>query len=188
MEFAGSQQNTQQMVIIPRALAERQASGGASVFLRGFALTRPSLSCPTLIGHPGSLVFHAGCRPRAPTGRLRGFAPARRGPFVSAKGPKTIGARAWPHWGAFAPVPIIWAAELASLRQSSPLNRILGTGAQPRPEAPGQDICICCHSRLDRESSVFILSNRGQNKDTGSSIKNVEDDRRGGVEDGRWSS
>ena len=27
---------------------------------------------------------------------MRGFVPARRGPFVSAKGPKTIGARAWP--------------------------------------------------------------------------------------------
>ena len=27
----------------------------------------------------------------------RGFGPARRGPFVSAKGPQTIGARAWRH-------------------------------------------------------------------------------------------
>ena len=70
---------------------------------------------------------------------MRGFAPARRGPFVSAKGPKTIGARAWPQEGVFAPVPIAWAAELASLRQSSPLNRIFGTGAQPRPQAPGDD-------------------------------------------------
>ena len=68
---------------------------------------------------------------------MRGFAPARRGPFVSAKGPKTIGARAWPQGGTFAPVPIAWAAELASLRQSSPPNRIFGTAAQPRPKAPG---------------------------------------------------
>ena len=28
---------------------------------------------------------------------LREFGPARRGPFVSAKGPKTMGARAWPY-------------------------------------------------------------------------------------------
>ena len=39
--------------------------------------------------------------------------------------------------GAFAPVPVMWAAELASLRQSSPQIRICGTGAQPRPQAPG---------------------------------------------------
>ena len=30
---------------------------------------------------------------------MRGFGPARRGPFVSAKGPKTRGARAWPFGG-----------------------------------------------------------------------------------------
>ena len=35
---------------------------------------------------------------------LRGFAPARRGPFVSAKGPKTMGARAWP-FGCLCPGP-----------------------------------------------------------------------------------
>ena len=59
---------------------------------------------------------------------MRGFAPARRGPFVSAKGPKTIGARAWPQGGAFAPVPVVWAAELASLRQSSPQIEFAGPG------------------------------------------------------------
>ncbi len=37
-------------------------------------------------------------------GRMRGFGPARRGPFVSAKGPKTIGARAWPS-GCLCPSP-----------------------------------------------------------------------------------
>ena len=31
----------------------------------------------------------------------------------------------------------------------------------------------------DRESSVFLFMNAGKSKDTGSSIKNVEDDRRG---------
>ncbi len=36
---------------------------------------------------------------------LRGFGPARRGPFVSAKGPKTILARARPLRGAWATVP-----------------------------------------------------------------------------------
>ena len=74
---------------------------------------------------------------------MRGFVPARRGSFdklrtgsfVSAKEPKTIGARAWPQGGAFAPVPTVRAAELASLRQSSPPNSF-GTGAQPRPQAP----------------------------------------------------
>ncbi len=70
---------------------------------------------------------------------LRGFGPARRGPFVSAKGPKTSGARAGPpRGGACAPVPGVWAAELAALRQSSPPNGRDGTGAQARPEAPGQ--------------------------------------------------
>ena len=52
------------------------------------------LSFPTPIGNPGVLLFF-----------MRGFAPTRRGSFdklrtgsfVSAKGPKTIGARAWPH-------------------------------------------------------------------------------------------
>ncbi len=81
----------------------------------------------------------AGFRPHTTRGGgLRGFAPARRGPFVSAKGPKTIGARAWPpRGGACAPVPVTWAAELAALRQSSPPYGRDGTGAQPRPEAPG---------------------------------------------------
>ena len=36
--------------------------------------------------------------------------------------------------GAFAPVPISWAAELASLRQSSPPSPDFGTGALPRPQ------------------------------------------------------
>ena len=39
-----------------------------------------------------------------------------------------MGARAWP-LGAFAPVPFAWAAELAALRQSSPLHRIRDRGA-----------------------------------------------------------
>ena len=59
----------------------------------------------------------------------RGFGPACRGPFVSAKGPKTMGARAGPQGGAFAPVPTVRAAELASLRQSSPPNKGRDRGA-----------------------------------------------------------
>ena len=77
----------------------------------------------------------------------RGFAPARRGPFDFAslrsgrallfrqKDPKPLAPGRGPP-GAFAPVPIAWAAELASLRQSSPPHRIFGTGVQPRPQAP----------------------------------------------------
>ena len=67
------------------------------------------------------------CKEQSPVGW--GFAPTRRGPFVSAKGPKTIGARAWPSSGAFAPVPFAWAPELASLRQSSPPHRFRDRGA-----------------------------------------------------------
>ncbi len=55
---------------------------------------------------------------------MRGFAPARRGPFVSAKGPKTISARARPLWGNFAARPNQMARKLAPLKQSSPKCRI----------------------------------------------------------------
>ena len=46
-----------------------------------------------------------------------------------------MGAQAWPQGGAFAPVPKVRAAELAALKQSSPQTGV-GTGAQPRPQAP----------------------------------------------------
>ena len=56
--------------------------------------------------------------------------------------------------GACAPVPVVWAAELASLRQSSPSYRICGTGAQPRPQARRYGamrwrgfFVLVCHSR-----------------------------------------
>ena len=102
---------------------------------------------PGLIWDPVSWLCPAGFRPRATRGGgLWGFAPTRRGPFVSAKGPKTIGARAWPpRGGACAPVPVTWAAELAALRQSSPPYGMDGTGAQPRPQAPGG---VSCYPRL----------------------------------------
>ena len=81
----------------------------------------------------------AGFRPRVTRGRgfLRGFVPARRGPFVSAKGPKTIGARTWPQGDAFAPVPTVRAAELASLRQSSPPTRSRDRGVATPAGAMG---------------------------------------------------
>ena len=46
---------------------------------------------------------------------MRGFAPARQGPFVSAKVPKTISACARPLWGSSASVPNKMAQELAPL-------------------------------------------------------------------------
>ncbi len=155
-------------------------------FVVSFCHPRPSiesrtsptlfLSSPTPIGDPGfggGVIWkdagrHVPCRLMVSVCRggpgcppflsflLRGFGPARRGPFVSAKEPKTIGARAWPpRGGACAPVPGVWAAELAALRQSSPPNGRDGTGAQPRPEAPGGGICLFCHPRLDRASSLL---------------------------------
>ena len=64
--------------------------------------------------------------------------------------------------GAFAPVPIVRAAELASLRQSSPPHRVFGTGAQPRPQAPGHGTCIFCHPRLPvLSSSTFLIEDPG---------------------------
>ncbi len=85
---------------------------------------------------------------------VRGFAPARRGSFDFAS------------FG-FAPLRSGQALRpFDKLRtQDSPRPQTgFGTGAQPRPEAPGQDICICCHSRLDRESSVFILRTEDKTK------------------------
>ncbi len=63
---------------------------------------------------------------------MRGVVPARRGPFVSAKGPKTISARARPLWGNFAARPNQMARKLVEsilslvegLKQSSPKCRI----------------------------------------------------------------
>ena len=40
-----------------------------------------------------------------------------------------MGALAWPQGGAFAPVPTVRAAELASLKQSSPPNWVRDWGA-----------------------------------------------------------
>ena len=69
------------------------------------------LSFPTsLIENPGSLLFRAGFRPRTTRFLRLRFVPLRTGSFVSAKGPKTIGACGRGPMGAFAPVPIVWAS------------------------------------------------------------------------------
>ena len=93
---------------------------------------------------------------------MRGFAPTRRGSeecgvspphdevlLFRQKDPKPLA----PGRGC-APVPVTRAAELASLRQSSPPHRNSGTGAQPRPQAPGNGairwrfpLVLVCHAR-----------------------------------------
>ncbi len=83
---------------------------------------------------------------------LRGFGPARRGPFVSAKGPKTSGARAGPpRGGACAPVPVVWAAELAALRQSSP-PKWKGRDRGTAPPGGARTTASSCHARSSIES------------------------------------
>jgi len=63
-----------------------------------------------------------------------GVAPTRRVPFVSAKGTKTISARARPQGGPSASAPNKMAQELAPLKQPSPRSRF-GAAAPPHPKA-----------------------------------------------------
>ncbi len=114
---------------------------------------------------------------------LRGFGPARRGSFVSAKEPKTSGARAWPPQGV--PVPrSLWCGLRNSLRSDSPRPHMKWTGPGRSPARRRQDNCKgqrlwilacarmtekkrkddggkrkddhpCCHARLDRASRVL---------------------------------
>ena len=66
---------------------------------------------------------------------LWGVAPTRRDPFVSAKGPKTMGAQARPS-GCLCLSPE-WLGLRNSLRSNSPRPHIrFGTAAQPRLQAP----------------------------------------------------
>ncbi|MDA0738265.1 MAG: hypothetical protein O3A59_04845 [Nitrospirae bacterium] len=73
---------------------------------------------------------------------MQGFAPARRGPFVSAKGPKTIPARLRPFQacseqalqGPSAYTPNKMARELAALKQPRQKSRF-GVPAPPHPKA-----------------------------------------------------
>ena len=66
---------------------------------------------------------------------MRGFGPARRGPFVSAKGPKTIGARAGPS-GCLRPGPDCEGCGTRFAQTVLAPQLDFGTGAQPRPQAP----------------------------------------------------
>ncbi len=133
------------------AVSEKRSWVSFGIFLRHTLLIQPALSTTTsptknLTANTDTPdIFNR--ESRVFVFFMRSFAPARRGPFVSAKGPKTIGARAWPQGGTFAPVPISRAAELASLRQSSPPQIDFGTGAQPRPQAPGCSAVSCLRSR-----------------------------------------
>ena len=77
----------------------------------------------------------AGFRPRAARGGSCGVsAPHAEVLLFRQKDPKPLAPGRGPS-GAFAPVPTVRAAELASLRQSSPPNRFRDW-AQPRPQAP----------------------------------------------------
>ena len=128
---------------------------------------------------------HAGCRPRTTRGKMWGFGPTRRelrtGSFVSAKGPKTIGARAWP-FGCLCPSPGYLGLR-NSLRSDSPRPQIdsSGPGRSHARRRRGSALHVmarlrsgikdkvfgfsrsrgnhfCCHARLDRASSVFAVA------------------------------
>ena len=92
-----------------------------------------------------------GCGPALRGGRMWGFGPTRRNPFVSAKGPKTMGAQARPHKWRSVVIPSetrnqLFQAKLLieslrgsgqALRSNSPRPHIrFGTAAQPRLQAP----------------------------------------------------
>ena len=65
---------------------------------------------------------------------MRGFAPARRVTFVSAKVTKTISARSRPQGGPSAYAPNKMARELAPLKQLSPKSRF-GAPSPPQTKA-----------------------------------------------------
>ena len=134
---------------------------------------------------------------------MRGFAPARRDPFVSAKGSKTMGAQARP-FGCLCHSPE-WFGLRNSLRSNSPRpQRKFGTAAQPRLQAPSdiggmdgavfsllssptrsgiQGLCFFLSLRRERHWILDYKCRKDDRKrkdkdnDTGSSITNVEDDR-----------
>ena len=140
---------------------------------RPFVLAKPMIKASVAGNYP--ILFHG--QTSSEQAFLRGVVPARRGPFVSAKGPKTIGARAWPQG---VPVPRSRFLRLRnSLRSDSPRpKKRCGTGAQPRPQAPGNGICSFCHARLDRASSVFGFFIVPKDNDAGAPMTNVGDNKR----------
>lgn len=79
---------------------------------------------------------------------MQGFAPARRGPFLSRKGPKTISARA--RWDSFAPRPNHGGEQLATLKQVRQ-RALFGQGLS---RAQGRDSLQRRHSR----ESIFPLT------------------------------
>ena len=101
--------------------------------------------------------------------------------------------------GAFAPVPKVWAAELASLRQSSPPHRVrdrgaatpagalgwrhgmAGTTAPSSVAAPSHGAVRWLHQQRVRRQKKEKAKTTTNYKDAGSSITNVEDDRGGRV-------
>ncbi len=96
---------------------------------------------------------------------LRGFAPARRGEEdcgVSAphdevllfrqKDPKPLAPGRGPQRGCLCPGPGGVGCGTRCAQTVLAAKRMDGTGAQPRPEAPGG---VSCHPRLDRASSLL---------------------------------
>ena len=88
---------------------------------------------------------------------MRGVAPARRGPFVSAKGPKTIGARAWP----------------SGCLGRSPSGQGCGTRFAQTVLAPTSAAGLRrSHARRHRDVAPWDGALRRRKKNPGSSMKN----------------
>ena len=134
------------------------------------------------------LALLAGFRPRA-TRFLRQVLRVaqdklRTGSFVSAKGPKTIGARAWPfgclrpgpdclgcgtRFASFGFAPLRSGQALRQAQDSPRPQRSCGTGAQPRPQAPRRGGIRCRGYECKKMKG----------EDAGFPIKNVGNDKRG---------
>ncbi len=126
-----------------RGTTRRSSPTGSWCLCVGAGLgARPSFlfSCGVSAPHDEGTGI-AGFRPRTTRGRgLWGFGPTRRGPFVSAKGPKTSGARAWPPEGV--PVPRSLVCGLRnSLRSDSPRHQMAWTGPGRSPARRRRDNC-----------------------------------------------
>ena len=159
VEFAGLQQNTRQGVMIPRPLGDRQARAGTCrmrpsglsvvVAAASFSFCHPCfLSVILANARIQSRYFYERRKkknPGSPIGvgddsRARsacGVSPPRdevpslcsgQALLFRQKDPKPWAPRRGPP-GSFAPVPTVRAAELASLKQSSPPYRVRDRGA-----------------------------------------------------------
>ena len=162
------QQNTQQMTMIPRPLAARQASAVESVLLRRFAPARPSLPCPTPIGHPVSLVFSF-VKTRDDT---QGRPLQDRGAGACGRG--------------CAPVPQILCGGEDCLSEASSAAQATGTGAKAPPGAtPGRQWFWVL---LPKQKDLVVRGRNPHEKDktlasrlkmSGMTKGVVEDNRRG---------